>query len=57
MRKEACERYQNLSEEKKDKRRIKTRERYQDFSEEQKGLVSIFRNVSKIYLSIEEIII
>ena len=34
--KEAHERYQNLSEEEKDKRRKKTRERYQNFTEEEK---------------------
>ena len=32
---EACERYQNLSEEQKDKRHKKTREYYQNFTEEE----------------------
>ena len=36
LRKEACERYQNLSEEEKDKRWKKARERYQIFTEEEK---------------------
>ena len=36
LRKEARERYQNLSEEEKDKRRKKTRERYQNFTDEEK---------------------
>ena len=33
LQKEARERYQNLSEEEKDKKRKKTRERYQNFSD------------------------
>ena len=36
QRKEAHERYQNLSEEKKGKRRKKAQERYQNFTEEEK---------------------
>ena len=36
LRKEACKRCQNLSEEKIDKRRTITRERYQNFTEEEK---------------------
>ena len=36
LRKEARERYQNLSEEEKDKRRKKVRGRYQNLPEEQK---------------------
>ena len=34
--KEACKKYQNLSEEEKDKSREKTWERYQDFTAEEK---------------------
>ena len=37
IRKEARERYQNLSEEEKDKRRKKAREQYQSFNEEKKA--------------------
>ena len=36
LRKDARERYQNLSKEEKDKRRKKARERYQNFIEEEK---------------------
>ena len=36
LRKEACERYQNLSEEEKDKRQKKAPERYQNFTEKEK---------------------
>ena len=36
MRKEARERYQNLSEEEKSKRRKKARKRYENFTEEEK---------------------
>ena len=36
MRKEARERYQNLSEEEKNKRRKKARKRYENFTEEEK---------------------
>ena len=36
LRKEAPERYENLSEEEKDKRQKKARERYQIFTEEEK---------------------
>ena len=50
-RKEAPERYQNLSEEEKDKRRKKARIRYQNLTEEEKEkkrVVRIFlRNKSK----------
>ena len=55
IRKEARERYKNLSEEEKDKRQKK---RYQNFTEEEKekGL-TIFRNVRRSYLTVEEIII
>ena len=55
IRKEARERYKNLSEEEKDKRQKK---RYQNFTEEEKekGL-NIFRNVRRSYLTVEEIII
>ena len=42
LRKEASERYQNLSEEEKDKRqKKKARERYQNFTEEEKENTSI----------------
>ena len=37
LRKEACERYQNLSEEEKDKRQKKAPESYQNFTEKEKG--------------------
>ena len=37
LRKEARERYQNLSEEKKDKRGKKTREKHQNFIDEEKN--------------------
>ena len=36
LRKEAGERYQNLSKDEKNKRRNKVRERYQNFTEEEK---------------------
>ena len=36
VRKEACERHQNLSEEEIDERRKKVRDRYQNLSEEEK---------------------
>ena len=36
LRKEACERYQNLCAEEKDKRRKKAPERYQNFTEKEK---------------------
>ena len=36
LRKEARERYQNLSDKKKEKRRKKARERYQNFTEKEK---------------------
>ena len=48
--------YQNISEEEKDNRRKKARERYQHFTEEGKKGVSLIKNVSRSYLSIEEII-
>ena len=53
LRKEARERYQNLSEEEKDKKCKYARERYQNFTEEEKESVYMGRS----YLSIEDIII
>ena len=49
LRKEAREKYQNLSKEEKDKRRKKAQERYQNLTEEEKkGVIRIFlRNKSK----------
>ena len=44
MRKEAHERYQNLSEEEKDKRQKKLRDRYQNLPEEQKQKLLEYKN-------------
>ena len=58
LRNEAHERYKNLSEQEKDKRRKKAQERYQNFTEEEKKKsTTIIRNISRSYLSTEEIII
>ena len=46
-RKEARERYQNLSEEEKDEIREKLRERYQNFTEEEKEKRSILSGALK----------
>ena len=54
--KEACERYQELSEEEKGKRQRKARERDQHLTEEEEKSVIIIMNVRRTYLSIEEII-
>ena len=57
LQKEACKRYQNVSEVEKDTKPKYARERYQTFTEEEKEKsVSIIKNVSKSYLSTEEII-
>ena len=52
LRKEAHERYQNLSKEEKDKRRKKAQDRYQNLSEEEKEKenISIIVNVIRIFL-------
>ena len=58
LQKEVRERYQNLSDEEKDKRRKKARERYKIFLKKKKKKgISIIRDESRSYLSIEEIII
>ena len=58
LRKEARERYQNLSKEEKDKRQKRPEKDIKILLKKKKKKgVSIIRNVSKIYLSIEEIII
>ena len=49
LRKEAHERYQNLSEDEKDKRGKKARERYQNFTKEKKSF-GIILNIIKIFL-------
>ena len=58
LRKEAPERYQNLSEEEKDKgkKRLEKDVKILLKKKKKKG-VSIIRNVSRSYLNIEEIII
>ena len=50
LRKEAREKYQNLSEEEKDKRQKKARERYQNLTEDEKKSFSIIVNVIRIFL-------
>ena len=58
LQKEVREIYQNLSDEEKDKRRKKARERYKIFLKKKKKKgISIIRDESRSYLSIEEIII
>ena len=49
LQKEARKRYQNLSEEEKDKTRKKARERYQNFTEEKKE-----KKVSVLFRTSEE---
>ena len=56
LRKEARGRHQNLSGEEKEKRRKKARERYLNITEEEnKKGVSVIRNISRSYLSIEKV--
>ena len=56
LRKEAPERYENLSEEEKDKRRLEKDIKIL-LMKEKKQSVSIIRSKSRSYLSMEEIII
>ena len=56
IRKEARERYKNLSEEEKDKRQKKNDIKSLLKKKKKKGL-NIFRNVRRSYLTVEEIII
>ena len=56
IRKEARERYKNLSEEEKDKRQKKNNIKSLLKKKKKKGL-NIFRNVRRSYLTVEEIII
>ena len=57
LQKEACERYQHLSEEEKDKRQKKPQKDIKILLKKKKEkIISIIRNVSESY-SIEEIII
>ena len=55
LRKQTCERYQNLHEEEKDKRQKKLKKDIKILLKKKKKGTSIIRNVSKSYLSIEEI--
>lgn len=50
LQKEGCERYQNMSEEKREKREEKVRERYQNVSEVQnQKLLGYIRNRSLVH--------
>ena len=56
--KEACERYQNLSQKEKEERRKRPEKDIKILlKKEKKKVVSIIKNVKRSYLSIEEIII
>ena len=58
LRKKALERYKNLSEVEKLPKTKKTQGKYQNFTEEEKRKrCQYIRNVSKSYLSIEEILL